>query len=222
MHKITVTFNLGSGGHFIGAVISQLLGRPGSEIKISSKGDVHQFCNFGHYLNKNLIDLDPESVAWQEFEQEFINKPSRDLFLMHCMNLQLISRWSRKIVFISFDEDDCTTMCRRFILKMDDVVEQRNMYTNIAGASWPTYNEFISMPVKPTWVVDEIQRFEHAKISAWKWIMPADTSCLFEIPFKQVTTGEWLDNLADFVGATNWDRDKLQLKIAEYHYANKH
>lgn len=207
MHGVTVSYLTGTGGHFLGNIIHNML--YGTPVHIYDDGSCHGTYYHNFYYE---ILLEKDASSWSAFEQR-MQAPSSPVFMMHCMNLDLLSRYSTKVIYISFAKSELPVIAKRFVTKTIDKLT-KDMYSNIAGVDWPDYATFIRD--KPDHIMEEVTNFRTHKFDQWEWIYPADSSMLFDVPFSELETGSYLNMLAEFLNVSSFDLTYLMRKTEEY------
>lgn len=211
MHEVTVTFLGGSSGHFVANVVANML--YGTKVRVTEVGSAHEFSSgIGSDYYEVLTDPDPQSAQWAEFEERMVrtSKPS-PVFMMHCMNLRMLARHCRKLVYITFEDNHLPLFGRRHLYKIP-AEQAREKYELWAGADWPPYDDYVA---NPSLIIDEYEQCMTMPPGRWQWLMPEDKTSLHSIPFSTLHNGQFIQPLASFLGA-KYDASYLKVALDEY------
>jgi hypothetical protein len=205
--NIVVCFPAGSGGHLIGALCSILLGN--SESYPDENGSMHSSVAHGFiHVNSSL----PQDIIIKKL-------PNKDVIIGHFTNVELLVETGKKVIYITFTPDDINEMVYRANKKTKIDLTDKNTYTQLAGSSWPTYEEFCSGTVIPTgeqnWLANNHQ------YSYWVYSLPKHKDSTLEIKFSSINDSQTLiDKIANFMSITNYDTGKLQHVLNIYRQLN--
>lgn len=183
---VGIAYAMGTGGHLVGAIVLNMLTR--SPIRIMTDGSVHSY-NRPHLFEHNL------------------EKIGDDVVLIHSRDLRTCSELYEHTIFVSFTNDDAETIAKRFVAKRP-IAEEYDIYK---GADWPNYEDVRGNV--PDWIISEIVSIAADTLRNWQWTIP--TKPVFEIPFKQLSSGEYLEPLASYLGL-KIDLPYVQSVLKEY------
>lgn len=209
---VGVSFVPGSGGHLVGSIIANML-FPLSPIQILDDGSVNRVwrnMKSGAIADTGIVNpVDSFSNELTMLNSVETN-PLDDIQLMHVRNLcRCVELWE-KFVYVSFTSDDIPLITRRLTTKMNLDAH----YDAHKGDSWPLHSEVAGN--LPDWIVQEMRQNIGNMLHKWYWVMPVSLN-LFEIKFSDLTTGSYLDDLAEFLGVRSYNGSYIRAKLAEYY-----
>lgn len=152
------------------------------------------------YLPKFSLDgriLDKSQESYQQ-ELEVINAmPEFEISIGHYRYVKDLVRVGKKVIYITFDQDDKQTIYSRLDKKasISDITEYH--YNTLKGVDWPSYNEFKNGNIPLEMI--------HGKdwLSDWFYVLPESKSNICEIQFKEIMTGDTLfSKLSNFLNFT--------------------
>lgn len=183
---VGIAYAMGTGGHLVGAIVLNMLTR--SPIRIMPDGSVHSYIR-PHLFQHNLA------------------KVGEDLVLIHSRDLKSVAELYEHTIYISFEESDVDLIARRFVSKRS-LADEFDIYK---GHDWPSFADVKDNV--PQWILDEIVAISARTLREWVWTKP--NRQVFEIRFDQLSSGEYLEPLAAYLGV-NVDLDYIRAALNEY------
>lgn len=207
--NLVICFPSGAGGHLIGTVCKVLLGYP--ESFPDQNGAMHSAKSLSGFIHVNA-SLSQDTIIRQKL-------PKRDVIIGHFTNVELLVEVGRKVIYITFTQDDLDEIVYRSNKKTQVNLKDRNTYTLLAGESWPPYEEFLAGALIPEtqqqWVVTR-QHYDH-----WEYNLPQDKINTLEVKFSSIISGyELIDDIANFMNIENYTKEKLVNLLDRYRQAN--
>jgi hypothetical protein len=211
MLNLVICFPGGTGGNFIGALCSHLMFN--TPMDIDAVGSAHSFTNCIRYLDDHLLDHSIESYSQ---ELTFINKMKEfNLALAHFRNLAALSKKNKKIIYITFKEENIPILLKRLNSKIDNTVIPKK-YALMAGADWPSYEDYLSGVEIP-----ELKELRNQFINDWYYIMPAVKKNVCEITFDELNNGyEIVDKLVNFLNIKEYNKQEICVILDTYRKIN--
>lgn len=171
-----------------------------------------------NFLSGRSLDLSDRSF---QQESDAINTMGNvDIVLGHFRNLKLLEEKNKKIIYITFKNDQLDTIEKRRLKKRSwtaGTKRTKKLYDAIAGADWPTWEEYINGAIVKELETDQQDINGIKDLYEWYYIMPADTKNLFEIKFEDIVSGNIpINELANFLGVAEFDKDYIEFIINDY------
>lgn len=156
-------------------------------------------CNLVHtqeYIIKNLLPTDGPIIVG------------------HFTDIKSLVESGRKAIYITITPDDWVALADRANAKVVYDLQNRNVYNELAGESWPSYEEYINGKIVPEiYAGTPVNGFKYFNYSTPSY----NSELMLAVSFDQIRVGySLIDQLAKFLNVSAFDRELIVALIDEY------